>query len=271
MDPQITERLKDQTYAPFARSIGLQLIDTNPGTAQTRLAPTPQSSRAINDPAIHPWALIGMADHALSFAFATQIPPSGGLSTLDIRVDFGPPPTGAVTGNAKVTRLAPHNGTASFSATDETAAPVLGATALFNFRGFPGGSTTRDRPNAPNFEIDHPGPFPALLGLHQSNDHVWLEGGHRRTVGFEGLPALHGGVIGALLAAACEGATHGLKTPMRLATLSVRFLRPGGLARLNARAELVRAGRSAAFVTASCFHKETEPVAEAHATFAPSD
>jgi acyl-coenzyme A thioesterase PaaI-like protein len=271
MDPQIAERLKDQAQAPFAKSIGLHLIESKNGTAKTRLAPSPQTSRAEDNPAIHPWALIGMADHALSYAFGTLMPPSGGLSTLDIRLDFGPPPTGAVTGNAKVTRLAPHNGTAIFTAIDETAAPVLGATALFNVRSFPGGSTTRDRPDAPNFEIDHPGPFPALLGLHQSNDQVWLEGGHRRTIGFEGLPALHGGVIGALLAAACEAATHGLKNRMRLATLSVRFLRPGGLARLNARAELVRAGRSAAFFTALCYHTETEPVADAHATFAPTE
>ena len=269
MDPQIAQRLTDQAYAPFARSIGLQLFDTQPGTATTRLAPSPQTSRAIDDPAIHRWALIGMADHALSYAFATLIPPAGGLSTLDIRLDFGPPPTGAVIGHANVTRLAPHNGTATFTATDETVAPVLGATALFNFRGFPGGSTVRDRPNAPSFEIDHPGPFTALLGLHQNGDQVWLEGGHRRTIGFEGLPALHGGVIGALLAAACEAAATPLKAPMRLATLSVRFLRPGGVARLHARAELIRAGRSAAFFTATCYHTESEPVADAQATFAP--
>jgi acyl-coenzyme A thioesterase PaaI-like protein len=269
MDPQIAERLKDQAHAPFAKSIGLQLTNTEPGTATTRLSPSPQTQRAENNPAIHPWALIGMADHALSYAFATLIPPAGGLSTLDIRLDFGPPPTGAVTGHAHVTRLAPHNGTASFSATDETNAPVLTATALFNIRSFPGGSTRRDRPNLPTFEIDHPGPFTALLGLHQDGQKIWLEGGHRRTVGFEGLPALHGGVIGALLAAACEAAT--LKAQMRLSTLNVRFLRPGGLARLNARAEIVRAGRSAAFFTATCYHTETAPVAEAHATFAPVD
>ena len=267
MDPLIAERLKHQADSPFAVSIGLQLIDTKNGTAVTRLAPSPQTSRATDDPAIHPWALIGMADHALSYAFGSVMPPAGGLSTLDIRLDFGPPPVGAVTGHARVTRLAPHNGTASFSATDETDAPVLTATALFNIRNFPGGSTIHSRPDLPTFEIDHPGPFTALLGLHQEGPKVWLEGGHRRTVGFEGLPALHGGVIGALLAAACEAATHGLKTRMPLATLSVRFLRPGGLTRLEARAELIRAGRSAAFVTASCFHKEPEPVADAHATF----
>ena len=54
---------------------------------------------------------------------------------------------------------------------------------------------------------------------------------------------------------------------MRLATLSVRFLRPGGLTRLEARAEQIHAGRSAAFVTGYHFHKETEPVADAHANF----
>jgi acyl-coenzyme A thioesterase PaaI-like protein len=245
------------------------LNDAENGVATTRLSPSPQVSQAAGDPRTHPWALIGMADHALSFAFATLIPPASGLSTLDLRLDFGAPPVGTVTAEARVTRLAPHNGTAILSATDDSGEAVLGATALFNFRGFPGGGSTPVRPDLPRFEIDHAGPFTELLGLHQEGGKTWLEGGLRRTVGFEGLPALHGGVIGALLAAACETAAIGLPAPMRLATLYVRFLRPGGLARLDAGASLVRAGRSAAFFTATCYHTETEPVAEAHATFAP--
>ncbi|MEJ0049050.1 MAG: acyl-CoA thioesterase domain-containing protein [Rhodospirillales bacterium] len=269
MDPLIARRLKFQQTVPFAHSIGLHLLRTEHGIASARLTPRPQISRAAGDPAIHPWALIGMADHALSYAFASLIPPTSGLSTLDLRLDFGARPIGAVAAEATVTRLATDNGTAILSATDETGATVLGASTLFNFRSFPGGQANAVRPNLPPFEIDHDGPFTDLLGLHQSGPEIWLQGGLRRTIGFEGLPALHGGVIGALLAAACEAAATGPPAPMRLATLGLRFLRPGGLARLEARANLVRAGRSAAFVTATCWHSETEPVAEAHATFAP--
>jgi acyl-coenzyme A thioesterase PaaI-like protein len=129
------------------------------------------------------------------------------------------------------------------------------------------------RPDLPPFENDHEGPFPAFIGLHSEGDCVWLEGAGRRTVGFEGLPALHGGVIGALLAAACEAAIAraGLAAGLRLATLHIRFLRPAGLARLDAAANVARAGRSAAFVSASCWHTLEEPVADAQATFAPGD
>lgn len=272
MDEAIARRMRFQQATPFAQAIGLELLGWSSGKASTRLAPEGPVRRAPGEAAIHPWALIGMADHALSYVFPSVLPPESGLSTLDLRLDFGPPPAGAVTAQCRLHHRAPHHGTAVLSATDATGANVLAATALFNFRSFPGGGTPR-RPELPRFENDHDGPYPGFLGLRQQGDAVWLEGGGRRTVGFEGLPALHGGVIGALLAAACEAASTraGLSPSLRLTTLHILFLRPAGLAHLDAQAEVVRAGRSAAFLTARCWHVQGETVAEAQATFAPGD
>ncbi len=263
--------MRFQQATPFAQAIGLELCAWEAGSVSTRLPPSGPVQRSAAESAIHPWALIGMADHTLSYVFPGILPPDAGLSTLDLRLDFGAPPSGSVTATARLHHRAVHHGTAVLSATDVTGAPVLAATALFNFRSFPGGSTLR-RPDLPRFHNDHGGPFGDFLGLHETADAVWLQGGGRRTVGFEGLPALHGGVIGALLAAACEAECRraGLSTLMRLTTLHISFLRPAGLARLDAHAAILRAGRSAAFLTAGCWHTPDKPVAEARATFAPA-
>jgi acyl-coenzyme A thioesterase PaaI-like protein len=264
----IRQRLNHQNAAPFARAIGLELLDTGDGWATTRLAARPATSISATDARIHPWALIGMADHALSYAFATVIAPDAGLSTLDLRLDFGAVPVGAVTATAHILRAPVHNGTATLVGRDETGAAVIAASALFNTRGFPGGGAGAARPHGQRYEPDHDGPFEALLGLEADDHGLRLTGGARRTVGFEGLPALHGGVIGALLAAACmaEAAVHPVAAGMQLATLHVRFLRPGGMAPLRAAATCARAGRSAAFFDAWCFHAAGENVASAQAT-----
>jgi acyl-coenzyme A thioesterase PaaI-like protein len=272
MDEAVAKRMQFQQATPFARAIGLELLDWSEGGATTRLPPSGPISRAEADGAIHPWALIGMADHALSYVFPSVLPPDSGLATLDLRIDFGPQPAGAVTAHTMLHHRAAQHGTALLTAADSTGAPVLAASALFNFRSFPGGGSFR-RPDLPRFENDHAGPFPAFLGLHQDQDKVWLTGGARRTVGFEGLPALHGGVIGALLAASCESTVVHEKLPaaLRLTTLQIRFLRPAGLGRLDAGATILRAGRSAAFLTATCWHNQDETIAEAQATFAPHE
>jgi acyl-coenzyme A thioesterase PaaI-like protein len=269
-DDAIARRMRFQQATPFAQAIGLELRSWEAGSATTRLAPSGAVRRSAASDAIHPWALIGMADHTLSYVFPGVLPPDAGLSTLDLRLDFGAAPVGDVTATARLHHRAAHHGTALLSATDAAGAPVLAATALFNFRSFPGGGKLR-RPDLPPFESDHFGPFADFLGLNETSDSLWLEGGGRRTVGFEGLPALHGGVIGALLAEACQAACAraGLSRAMRITTLHISFLRPAGLARLDAQADIVRAGRSAAFLTARCWHRHDEPVAEARATFAP--
>jgi len=269
MDPQIERRMRYQQATPFAQAIGLELGDWGEGFATTRLQPTNPTRFREANATLHPLALIGMADHAISYAFTAAIPPMAGMSTLDLRLDFGPAPVGAVTAQARLLHLCAHNGVATLTAQDDAGQPTLAATALFNFRAFPGGSGEMKRPNLPRFANDHDGPFENFLGLHRETDGVFLAGGARRTVGFEGLPALHGGVIGAALAAACEAEITRLELPLRLATLSIRYLRPGGLARLDARATCIRAGRSAAFLNARAYHEEGEPVAEAQAVFVP--
>jgi acyl-coenzyme A thioesterase PaaI-like protein len=267
----IAQRMKHQGSSPFARAIGLELLETGNGSATVRLTAGLATRISESNGRIHPWALIGMADHALSYAFATVTPQDAGLSTLDLRLDFGSVPVGAVTAVARVMRMPTQNGTATLVARDESGAVVVGACALFNTRGFPGGGSGMQWPELEPFEADHDGPFPALLGLDEHADGVRLAGGARRIVGFEGLPALHGGVIGALLAAACmaEATRHPRAAEMRLATLSLRFLRPGGMAPLHATASCVRAGRSAAFFDARCYHTAGEDVADARATLVP--
>ena len=272
MTDAASKRMRFQQATPFARAIGLELLDWGGGRASTRLAPSGPIARAAGETAIHPWALIGLADHTLSYVFPSVFPPSSGLSTLDLRVDFAAAPLGTVTAQAWLQQSTPHHGTAMLTATDAGGASVLAATALFNVRGFPGGGGG-SRPDLPRFENDHDGPFPAFMGLQQEAGSVWLEGGGRRTVGFEGLPALHGGIVGALLAAACQETVSGnaAAAALRLTSLHIRFLRPAGLGRLHAAATVLRAGRSAAFLSATCWHTPGRIVADAQAIFAPPD
>jgi len=269
MDLQIERRMRFQQATPFARAIGLELAAWGLGFARTTLPPAPQISTAEDNPAIHPLALIGMADHALSYAFTAAVPANAGLSTLDLRLEFGAAPRGAVSAEAKLLHHTAQNGAASLTATDATGATILTASALFNFRAFPGGGGEMKRPDLPRFVNDHDGPFEPFLGLVRDAAGIHLLGGARRTVGFEGLPALHGGVIGAALAAACCAEIDRLELELRLATLTIRYLRPGGLGRLDARASCVRAGRSAGFLDAVASHAQGETVAEAQAVFVP--
>ena len=265
MNSALLQRLQFQQDTPFARAIGLELLGWSHGTARTRLPLSRQTCTSDSDAQTHPWALIGLADHALSYAYPTLIPPDSGLSTLDLRIDFGPAAIGAVTATTTVHHHTPHHGMATLTATDEAQQATLAASALFNFRTFPGGGELGSHCRQ-IFENDHPGPFAAFLGLHQSDSETWLEGAGRRVIGFEGLPALHGGVVGALLAAACDRIAP---AGMRLTTLHIRFLRPAGTTRLNASAAAVRAGRSAAFISATCWHEKQAPVADAQATYTP--
>jgi len=271
MDEPILRRMRHQQATPFARAIGLQLTDWGHGFADTMLPPSQPIRHHAGTAAIHPWALIGMADHAISYAFTAAIPPNAGMSTIDLRLDFGPAPQGAVQAEARLRHLATHNGTATLVSRDEAGQCPVTATALFNFRAFPGGGAEMKRPDLPRFANDHDGPFEAFLALTHSTEGPYLAGSTRRTVGFEGLPALHGGVVGALLAAACAAEVARAGLAQRLGSLQIRFLRPGGTAPLQARASMQRAGRSAAFVNATCFHTEAEIVAEAQASFVPTD
>ena len=269
MDPLILRRMRFQQATPFAQAIGLELVDWGIGHARTRLAPAPPVQRTPHDAALHHLALIGMADQTLSYAFTAAIGADAGLSTIDLRVDFGAPPQGAVMAQAQLQHHTAQNGLATLTAQDAAGQAVLAACALFNFRAFPGGGGMK-RPDLPPFVNDHAGPFADFLGLSQADGVTSMAGGVRRLVGFEGLPALHGGVIGALLAACCDAAQSAVAPKLRLATLQVRYMRPAGLAPLFARATCVRAGRSAAFFNATCFHTEGVVVADAQANFAPS-
>lgn len=271
MDETTLRRMRYQQATPFARAIGLELLEWGHGFANTRLAPSGPTRSAAGQDTLHPWALIGMADHAISYAFTAAIPANAGMSTLDLRLDFGPAPQGSVTAAAHMTHLSAHSGIARLVAQDEAGNVPVTASAVFNFRAYPGGSGEMKRLDLPRFANDHDGPFEDFLALEEEETGLALAGNTRRTVGFEGLPALHGGVVGALLAAAATQAVAKSGFTHRLASLNIRYLRPGGIERLHGTATILRAGRSVAFVDAVCFHHAARPVAQAQVTFVPRD
>lgn len=267
LDPR---RLLYHTATPFARAIGVELLEWGAGRATSRVEASGRIARATDDARPHPLALPGIADDVLSHAFGSVVLPDQGLSTLDLWLGLsGRDPDGStIVATARVLSLAGMSGTATASVADDGGL-LATATATFLIGHFPSG---RDADPALIGRYDpavRPGPFPSLLGLVGAPGAAALAAGNPAVIGWESGPSLHGGAIAALLMAACEGC-HGLPD-QHLGSLAVRYLRPCIGSALRAEARLERAGRRASHVSAAAFLTDERIAASATAILVGRD
>ena len=272
--PLLASRLILQLASPFARSLGIELLEWGGGRAVTRMKASSRTARSTNDPRPHPYALVGIVDDAFSQALASVLPGDVGMSTLDLRIAFAAahPVEGDVTTEIHAMMLDPHAGEAEVLVQDADGRIIASGSALFNMGGFPGGDSTPSFDRVGQFDpTPLAGPFTHMAGLEEEEGGIALREGNEALIGWESGAKLHGGAIGALLMAACEQrvAMDG-DNGKRLASLAIRYMRPGEQQRLHATARFERRGRGTSFVDAVAFHEAGRPVATAHATFVRS-
>ena len=270
--PLHTSRLFLQRAAPFARALGLELMEWGAGRALTRVTPSERIARALDDPRPHPLALIGIVDHSFSYAISGVVGEDVGMSTLDLRIGFAArgPGEGDVRIETRTVMLDDHTATGQSHVTDGRGETLAIATALFTLGSFTGGAAPADAQVGVYDPASRGGPFTHLIGLGGEPGALRLEAGNATVIGWESGQTLHGGSIGALLMAACldRAETEGdLAADKRLASLYVRYLRPAPGEDLHARSATDRKGRTTSYIAASCFNQPGKDVAAAHATF----
>lgn len=242
---------------PFTRALGLAWIDLDAGTVSLRLPFCNGVGNAAG--AVDARAIMAALDHASSAALFAALGRPAPIATLDLRVAFARPvpPASDILLSAHASHV--DETVAQITATARAASSglaVASATAAFFLGASPGG--TRGNPAGERRHNEVPGTFhaesaqqfasfDAFLGLDAVPDGTpaGVEGDaqrgapdrsqHRvqsivqmhfadRLVGAVALPALHGGVVAALLATAAARLVAG-ESARRLAAISVQYLR----------------------------------------------
>ena len=259
-------------HTPFARAIGMTMEAGSRGSASARLRACSANAWSVSDRRIHPLALAGLLDEVSGRALATAVDGEAGMLTLELRIDFtAQGADGDVTAEACCEGEPGPARLIRGKAYDASGRVVACSVAWFALGAFPGegrGAAADASPALPTTSDEAAGPFELLCGLERREGSAILTAGTPSVIGYAGLPAVHGGVVAALLAVACEQRVFGMGgAAMSLASLSVRFLRAAGLQGLEADAECRRVGRQIAHATAICRHKDGPVVAEANAAF----
>lgn len=272
--PLLANRLRLQQASPYWRALGIELMQWGGGHSVTRMAASPRIAISDSDQRIDPLALVGLLDDAFSNAIASVLPMDIGMSTLDLRVEFahGAPPEGTVSAETHIALIGAQSASARVEARDDHGLLATG-TALFTLGGYPGGSLP-DFDLAGNYDATGvTGPFTRLIGLDGMPGEEGLTGDSPNVIGWEAGKALHGGVVGAVLMASCQGradAAGERAAGKHLGSLYIRYLRPGSaVLPLRSASQMDRQGRSASFVSARCFHEAGRDIAHAHAVFVP--
>lgn len=202
---------------------------------------------ALPDGTLDPLALLPFVDQLSSFPLCAGEGMRSAMSTIDLTMDFATPGiAGPVTAEV---RAMPGTGRARLVTgivRDAAGAAVATSSAWFSIGAPPGGGEAE--PPQIARPILAAATFRDTIGLTPDGDDaarlapdIWA------AVGWVGLPALHGGAIAATLgmAALHRIATMG-RADLRLATLSVRFLRAANTSGALAHATVDGIGRRTA-------------------------
>jgi uncharacterized protein (TIGR00369 family) len=265
---------------PYTSAVGMCWQGVKDGVVEVRLP----FSKAVQDGAsgaIDERAIMALLDHASSSAVFAQLRAALPIATLDLRVAFqrpAPPGTDVVV-SAVATHVAETVAFVNASARAGDGAALAVSSATFIIGSSPGGE--RDggaaglRKPAREFNLGDTallGSFEQYLGLARHGLHVRMEFADR-LVGAVSLPALHGGVVAALLVSAAR--TAAMAEPgevKRLAAITVQYLRAARAEATSAIGTFVKRGaRSAVLsVTARQAHGSRE-VAHAQCIFVTPD
>jgi acyl-coenzyme A thioesterase PaaI-like protein len=255
-----------RTLTPCAAALGLAQPKAGDGRATALLPAAPRI--ALADGRVHPLALLPFLDELASHAVLSLGIGQDGMATMELRLDFlGQAAPGAILGSAEALGGLGGARLARADARDRDGRLVAAGQLWFqtgSFPGQPGGLASPVLSPTPARDWGD-GPFERLIGL------VRKDGAARLTpadaaVGWTGLPAVHGGIVAALLAAATQEAL--LQPERALASISVRYLRAVLATGAAARASPGKVGRRSAHLRATCMVADGGPVlAEAEALF----
>ncbi len=289
---------------PYPRAVGMRWLGMGERSARLGLAlrrPVARREQS-HDPgvllgvppparpaAIDPRVVLGLIDHCCSSAIYATMTANAPIATLDLRIELiaAPPPGADLVCEARCPSLA--GGIAFAEAVVHAGATSIArGNATFVVGAYPGQpSITRpDGRWAAHVGRDPGDPdawphYDALLGAQAGESGVALPFADH-LVGAVSLPALHGGVVAALLATAAthamdgalaadpprsRGVTAALPAP-RLATLSVQYLRAAQSVTTVAEARIEKRGSASDFVSVRASQEDgSRVVALAQALF----
>lgn len=268
------ERRLRLEVTPLARAIGFDLTHCSGGRAEASLPSSDLIRVSAENPATHPSALMAFLDHLSGYAVASREPGHVGISTVELQVAFtGLPAIGPLRGSAEC--VSPVQASTLVLGRIEDAAGKIIATSSswFTVGAFPGGHRDSSGHEEPMVDLGPvSGPYENLIGLAPDGEGgASLAAGVIPAIGWIGLPALHGGAIGAVMAKACEQRLLALGRPgFRLATMTIRYLRAAKADGLHAVATCDWPGRRAAHLAARCFPADGPDSAQAQAFFVPA-
>lgn len=232
---------------PLADVLGMTPLEASPGVASARLPANPVS--AATDGRVDPLALLPFLDQVGSLPLMLEH--GAPMATIDLAVAFvATPAPGDIVAEAR--SRSPDGGArlVTAEATDSAGTAVATASLWFSLGAPPGGGERP--PHVARASSDRP--LREALGLSVAEDaRVLIAPDTRAAVGWTGLPALHGGAIAVALAMAAEArvAAEG-RDDLRLAQLSVRFLRAARTFGGTAEARVDAIGRRTARLSATC-------------------
>jgi len=263
---------------------GLRLDRAAPGEAWSSLPYRPVFVGDIRTGVLHGGVVTAMLDESCGMAVQLALDGNSAIATLDLRIDYQKPATPGLDIRAhavcyRVTRsIAFVRATAYQDSEDD---PVATATACFMIGA-----------NRTNFFEDRPKSYPALpgldapedtaspfanspfvrcLGIHDGEDGTLVMPFSPRIIGNPMLPAIHGGLTGALLeTTAIVGVARelGVSTPPKPIGLTINYLRSGRALDSTASASIVKQGRRVVAFEAKAWQDDpAKPIATAFGHF----
>ena len=263
---------------------GLQLDRAAPGEAWSSLPYRPVFVGDIRTSVLHGGVVTAMLDESCGMAVQLALNGNSAIATLDLRIDYQKPATPGldITAHAvcfRVTRsIAFVRATAYQDSEDD---PVATATACFMI-GANRSNFLKDRPKTyparPGLDApeDPAGsfansPFARCLGIRIDADGTLVMPFSPRIIGNPMLPAIHGGLTGALLeTTAIVGVTRelGISALPKPIGLTINYLRSGRALDSYASASIVKQGRRVVAFEAKAWQDDPEkPIATAFGHF----
>ncbi|MBI5322071.1 PaaI family thioesterase [Bradyrhizobium sp.] len=266
----------------YGRASGLRIDRAERGEAWSSL---PYQSLFVGDTetgVIHGGVVTAMLDESCGMAVQLALDGSRAIATLDLRIDYQKPAKPGLDIKARavcyhVTRSIAFVRATAYQETEDD--PVATAAACFMV-GANRSNMLRDRQAHDVPTLDAPeddsgpfarSPFARCLGIRVREDGVLHMPFSQRIIGNPVLPAIHGGITGALLeTTAIVGLTRelGASTRPKPIGLTVNYLRSGRAVDSFASVSIVRQGqRIVAFQAQAWQEDETRPIATAFGHF----
>ncbi|MFB9269175.1 PaaI family thioesterase [Bradyrhizobium erythrophlei] len=264
---------------------GLRLDRAAPGEAWASLPYRPVFVGDTETGVLHGGVVTAMLDESCGMAVQLALDGTRAIATLDLRIDYQKPATPGLEIRAhsicyRVTRLIAFVRATAYQESEDD--PVATATACFMVNANRT-NMLRDKAIAAYGalpELDAPddpagvfasSPFARCLGIRVGHDDTLMMPFSPRIIGNPILPAIHGGITGALLeTTAIVGVTRELGVDARPKPigLTINYLRSGRALDSYARVSIVKQGRRVVAFEAQAWQDDpAKPIASAFGHF----